>query len=116
MIKTRFQTYNDGVLYACRPPEEKSSFNAVKNQSEKKDIKKRLKLDYKEMTKRDQDMAFAESFGRTLNMKVKTPLNDDVKSTDEILIGDTLYSLIHIDFNRGGKEMYLYMEEARKVK
>ena len=116
MIKTRFQTYNDGVLYICKPPEEKSSFNAIKNQSEKKSIKKRLKLDYKEMTKRDQDMAFAESFGRTLNMKVKTPLNESIEATDEILIGDMLYSLIHIDFSREKKEMYLYMEEARKVK
>jgi hypothetical protein len=109
------KTFNSGVLYICLPSEEKSSFAAVKNQVRAADLNKILKLNYDEKSRRESDMEFAESRDRTLNLKVRTRLREVVNSTHKVLIGKTLYSIIYIDPDRAAGEMYLYLEEERKV-
>ena len=83
-MKSRFSTFNDGVLFICKPESDHSSFNAV-------------------------------SQGRNLTMKVKTRLHSQVTKFHQVLIEDVLYSIIDLDIDRDRSEMYLYLEEVRKL-
>ena len=113
--KSRFSTFNDGVLWVCEPESASSDFGAVKNTLKRSELVKIGKLNFKEMSKRDQDLDFAESQGRTLNMKVKCKLWSKVNTLHQILIGKVLYSIINLDEDRNSQEMYLYLEEVRKL-
>ena len=113
--KSRFSTFNEGVLWVCGPEEAASDFGAVKNTTKREELKRIQKLDFKEMSKRDQDLDFAESQGRVLNMKVKCRLWPKVNTLHQILIGRILYSIINLDEDRNSQEMYLYLEEVRKL-
>lgn len=112
-MKPRFPTYNDGILWICRPESMKTDFNAPQNAKQASDLEKIEKLDYKEMSKREQDLDFAESQGRALNLKVRTRLRDWVDKMNPVLIGKVLYSIINIDMDRQGGQMFLYLEEVR---
>jgi len=114
-MKSRFSTFNDGVLFICKPESDHSSFNAVKNPTKKKELEKILKLNYNEMYRREQDLAFAESQGRNLTLKVKTRFRNQVTKFHQVLIEDMLYSIIDLDKDRDRSEMYLYLEEVRKL-
>lgn len=114
-MKSRFSTFNDGVLFICKPESDHSSFNAVKNPIKKTELDKILKLNYDEMSRREQDLQFAESQGRNLTLKVKTRLRSQVTKFHQVLIGDMLYSIIYLDINRDKSEMYFYLEEVRKL-
>ena len=113
--RSRFSTYNDGVRWVCAPEEASSDFGAVKNTTKKEELKRIQKLDYKEMSKRDKDLDFAEGQGRVLSIKVKCRLWPKVNKLHQILIGKILYSIINLDEDRAGQEMYLYLEEVRKL-
>nr|AHF24084.1 hypothetical protein [uncultured bacterium Contig643] len=114
-IKSRFTPYNDGILFVCQPESAQSSFNAVKNTTAKKDIKRIIQLNYVELNRRDRDFEFAESQGRTLSMKVKTRLYSRANSNHMIMIGNRLYSIFDIDKDTRTEEMYLYLEEIRRL-
>lgn len=114
-MKSKFSTFNDGVLWICAPEEAISDFGAVKNTAKKTDLKKIQKLNYHEQSKRDQDLVFAESQGRTLNLKVKCPLWPKIDTLQQVLIEKTLYSIINLDEDRGKHVMYIYLEEVRKL-
>lgn len=112
--KSRFSTYNDGMLRICEPEDSTSDFGAVQNALTEDDLTVLVKLAYKEMSKRDQDLDFAESQGRTLSMKVKCRLYPASKN-NLVLIGNVLHSIIHLDEDRAAQEMYLYLEEVRTL-
>ena len=114
-MRSRFSTFNDGVLFVCRPESDQSSFNAVKNPTKKSDLDRILKLNFDEMSRREQDLQFAESQGRNLTLKVKTRWHGKVTKSHQVLIGDMLYSIIDLDQDRDKSEMYLYLEEVRKL-
>lgn len=113
--RSRFSTFNDGMLFVCTVVSDQTDFGAVKNATKSSDLKKKLKLAYEEMSKRDEDVDFAESQGHTLSMKVKTRHHDGVTTQNQIIIGKTLYSLYKLDCDRSKQEDYLYLEEVRKI-
>lgn len=114
-MRPKFTNFNDGVLFVCRPDSGQSDFNAVKNPTTKTDLDVIWKLDFREMSRRDRDMDFAESQGRTLALKVKTHLLDGVNRMHMVTIGNTLYSIINLDKDRANREMYFYLEEVRDL-
>ena len=114
-MRPKFTNYIDGVLYVCNPDSGQSDFNAVKNPTKRKNLDVIWKLDFREMSRRDQDMDFAESQGRTLTMKVKTHLLEPVNRLHMVMIGDILYSIINLDKDRYAQEMYFYLEEVRDL-
>ena len=116
MNKTKFTTYNDGMLYICEGGKKDSDFNVIKNPKTKKDLTKEVKLAYKEMSQRDQDIEFAKSEGRMLSLKVKTRLYNDINRLKLVLIENTLYSIFKLDIDRQKQELYLYLEEMRTFK
>ena len=74
-----------------------------------------VKLAYTECNKRQQDLEFAESMSKSLTLKIKTRLYDKVKNHHKIVIGNTLYDIIYLDYDRKNKEMYMYLEEVREL-
>ena len=116
-FRPRMDTYNSGVLYICLPPSEKSSFNAAKNAVRSADLERIEKLDYEEKAKRLEDMEFAQRDDHTLSLKVKTRYLSKCADTKyQVLIGDRLYGIIKIDPDKAAGEMYLYLEEIRRMR
>lgn len=111
MTKQAIPTYNDGYLYVCeRQPGQDF---AVRNPRKKEDLQQILKLAYEEKSRRAQDVEYAESKDRSLSIKLKTRLRPEVKNTHMVLIGNILYSIINLDYDRANNEMYFYLEEAK---
>ena len=73
------------------------------------------KLDYEEMSKRQQDQDFAEQSGFSLSMKIHTRLIPNMDSKCKAVIGDVLYDISYLDLDKKNKEAYLYLEEVRKL-
>lgn len=111
MKRKRIPTYNDGYLLVCERRQGEDF--TVRNPKRKDDMQPVLKLAYEEKSRRDQDIEFAESAGRSLSIKLKTRLRQTVKNTHMVLIGNVLYSIIKLDYDRGNNEMYFYLEEAK---
>ena len=115
ITKTRFPVYTDGVLWVCDEHPDPGDFGAIRNARQQADLTRIVKLAYKQLSCRATDVSFAESIGRTLSLKVKTRLIESVTKTNVVTIGDTLYSIIHLDDDRAKREMYFYLEEVRKL-
>ena len=113
-MKQKFSTFNDGIVHICDAKERKTNFGAVKNATTRNDLTHIIRLNYSECSKRDEDIAFASSQGRTLSVKIKTRLYR-IAPTQKAIIGDILYSIIKIDHDKSKQEMYIYMEEERRL-
>lgn len=114
MMKSRFSAYNDGIVHICEAEERKNNFGAVKNTTARDELVDVIKLNYSECSKRDEDIEFASSQGHTLSVKLKTR-SYKIVPTQKAVIEDTLYSIIKIDHDRAKQEMYIYLEEERKL-
>lgn len=115
-MKSRFPKYNDGMLKVCTQEQQAVDFAAPKNARSQKDLRMILKLAYEEKSKRDEDIEFAQSIGRSLSLKVKTRLHEKVDPSKKIMIEGKLYSILKIDHDRANREMYIYLEEERTIK
>ncbi len=113
MQKNKFSTYNDGVVLIYRAKERKTDFNAKRNVSTLDDMDFVCKLDFEEMSKREQDLEFAQQNGFSLSLKVKTRFVNLVDNKCKAVIDGYLYDISHLDKSR--TEMFLYMEQIRKV-
>lgn len=114
-MKSRFSSYVNGVLHICNAKEKSSGFAAVKNKIAVDDLEIIEKLAYGEMSKRNEDIEFAESRGKKLSLKVKTRLRDYVTTNHYVVINKVLYNLWQIDYSTEKQEMYFYLEEERKL-
>lgn len=113
MIKSKFQTYNHGVLYICESVADDSDFRAVRNPKAHGDIVQIQKLNYSEVTKRERDLTFAESEGKTLDFKVRTRYHGSATTDRQVLIGSVLYDIFQVDWDADKTNMYLYLEKVR---
>lgn len=111
--RNKFARYNDGVVSIYRDISERSTFGAKINTRELADLEFVAKLDYEEMSKRQQDQDFAEQNGFSLSMKIHTRLVPSVDSKCKAVIGNTLYDISYLDKTR--TDAYLYLEEVRKI-
>lgn len=114
-MKSKFPPYNSGILEIYNRKEIKSDFGAVKNITSKSDLVFVAKFPFTEMSKRDEDMEFAERQGNSLSMKVKIRFVDFVGQYNDVVIGDKLYNIYKLDIDRVKQELYLYLEEVRKL-
>lgn len=112
-MKNKFSRYNDGVVLIYRAKDRKTDFNAKRNVSTKDDMDMVCKLDYEEMSKRERDLEFAEQMGFSLSLKIKTRNLKSVDNKCKAVIDGYLYDISHLD--RSKEEMFLYMEQIRKV-
>ena len=114
-MKVNNLNLNDGFLKCYRDKNQKSDFYAPKNPKKYDDMEFIVELAFEEMSKRDKDLAFAESLDRTLNLKVKTRYMSAVTKKCKVAIDDKLYDAIYIDYSRKDGLMYFYLEEIRKI-
>lgn len=112
--KAKFDTFNDGVVYICNSINKQSSFKANINDRSKSDLISIDKLMFKEMSKREQDITFAEAKDKELSLKIKCRYYP-VKSNQKAVIEDVLYSIFKIDYDSEKKFIYLYLEKEREL-
>ena len=115
-FRSRFSTYNDGVLHIAQMRTESTDFGAVTNATKVSDMVILQKLDYTEVSKRERDLDFASANERRLDLKVKTRFHLAARTDRQVLIGNVLYDIFQVDGDRAKDEMYLYMEKVRELK
>lgn len=113
MEKSKFPRFNDGVAYVYAEATKRSTFGAKENTREVEESDLICKLDFEQMSKREQDQEFANQNGYSLSMKIRTRYVEAVKSHCKVVIENTLYDIFDIDKTR--TEQYLYLEEVRKI-
>lgn len=111
MQKTKFDTYNDGKVFIYRDKGKRSNFGAKENVSEMDDLEFVVKLDFKECSKREQDLEFANQNDFSLSLKIETRYLQSVDNKCKAVINGYLYDVKHVDKTR--TKMYLYMEGVK---
>lgn len=114
MAKTKIVNFNDGFIQVYEENVKKTNFGARTNPTGLDNLKFIVKLAYTEMTKRLQDLEFAEANSRSLSLKVKTRLYT-ISNDYKVVLNNTLYDIITVDIDRPNRVMYLYLEEVRKI-
>lgn len=115
MKQRKPRVYNDGICYVADEITQQTDFNAKKNGKSKTDYRKTARLMFAEQSKRERDLTFAENMGRSLSLKIKTPLIQGVDATKKIIIDNTVYDIINFDIDRKNREIYFYLEEVRSI-
>lgn len=107
-LKPKFACYNDGMVSIYREKERRSNFSAKLNVKALDDMEFLAKLAFAEMSKRQQDIEFAESMQFSLSMKVKTRHAPGIDNKCKAVIGGYLYDISYVDATR--TELFLYLE------
>lgn len=113
MEKSQFDRYSDGVVRICEKIKNKIDFSVQSDHVNEDNFKTVVKLNYSEMSKRMQDMTFAEQDGFSLDMKIKTRKVKNVSSKHVAVIGDMYYSIKYIDSD--DRNTYFYLEGVDKI-
>lgn len=113
--KTKIPLFNDGFIDCYKTNEMKSDFNAPKNAKKLSDMTFIVSLAFEEMSKRDQDLEFAEANNRQLSLKLKTPLYEGVNKMHKVVLNGSIYDIIKLDYSKKDEVMYFYLEEVRKI-
>ena len=107
--------YNDGIVYFYKKNNLVNDFNAIKNVKKKDDLEKISEFFFKEETQRQQDIVFATSLDKKLSLKISIPYDNSLKSDYVAIIENYIYSIFHIDPDKGKMKTYCYLERMRKV-
>lgn len=108
MEKSQFDKYTSGVVEICEKLKNKIDFSKPSDHVNRDNFKRIVKLNYEEVSKRIQDMTFAEQNGFSLDMKIKTRKVNSVTSKHVAVIGDMYYSIKYIDSD--SRNLYIYLE------
>jgi len=108
-----FETYNDGVVFIYREKARETDFNAKRNVSTLDDMDFIVKLNFKELSKREQDLEFAQQNDFTLSMKIKSRLVKGVDNKCKAVIDGYLYDVSYTDKSR--TELFLYLEGVKAI-
>lgn len=112
-MRNEFPKLNDGVAYVYREKKKQTDFNAKINARGIDDLDFVCKLAFEEMSKRQQDVEFANQNGFSLSVKIRTRFVPTVNSKCKVIIGNILYDIYDIDKTR--TELYLYLQEVRQI-
>ena len=108
--------YRDGYVKFVKPlGTNLSSFSAPKNTRAESDTEEVVKLAYDRMTHRQQDLDFAYSRDKTLDLKIRCPYHPDVSARLQAIIGTTLYDVYEVDPDINNMRMFVYMQENRNL-
>lgn len=107
--------YNDGIAEIYKEIPKVNDFGAAKNIKNKDDLEPIVNLAFKECSKRISDIEVAEVIGNQLTIKLKTRLYESVDKGYKVIVKKTIYNIFELDFDRANQEMYLYLEEVRKL-
>ena len=108
--------YRDGYMSFVKPLSTNvSSFGAPKNTRTASDTTQVVMLAYDRMTCRQNDLEFAYSMNRTLDMKVRCPYHPDVSTRLQAIVEDVLYDVYNVDADQNNMQMFIYLQENRKL-
>lgn len=113
MKKYKFSRYNDGMVSIYREKSRQTDFSAKRNVDALEDMDFVVKLAFEEMSKREQDLTFAEQNDFTLSMKIKTRHAPDIDNKCKAVIDGYLYDVSYVDKTR--EEAFLYLEGVKKI-
>lgn len=113
MLKPKFSCYNDGIVSIYREKERRSNFGAKLNVTSLQDMLFIAKLSYAELSKRQQDIEFAEQQSFSLELKVKTRNIKGVDNKCKAVINGRLYDVAYVDSTR--TELFLYLQEVGEI-
>lgn len=113
MDKGRFDKYIDGVVKICLKKNVDTDFSAAINTNTKEDLTPVYKMNYEQLSKRNQDFEFAKQSGFSLTMKIKIRKVNGVTAKHSAVINNYLYSIKYIDSDT--KNLYLYLEGERSL-
>lgn len=106
--KVNLERFNDGLVNIYRDKAtNKTNFNAKTNVKYIEDMTFIVKLCYKEMSKRTQDIEFANQSGFILNQKIKTRYVKNIDNKCKCVINGLLYDISYIDKTK--QELFLYL-------
>lgn len=112
-MENKFSRYNDGAVFIYRPKERKTDFNAKRNVNTLEDMDFVVRLDFEEMSKREQDMEFAKQMEFSLSLKIKTRFVKSVDNKCKAVIDGYLYDISHLDKSK--TELFLYLEGIKEI-
>ena len=105
---------NDGWALIYKEKPKKTDFSAKENVKGVSDMEYICRLAYKEKSRRQQDVEFAERQDRSLSLKLECWEDRRIQRNFKVLIKNIIYDVIYVDFSRSEKKMFLYLEEVRK--
>lgn len=111
-MKNSKQTYNSGFVKIYRRKKEYLTVN--RNVAGIEDLEFVVKFAYEEMSKRQQDLEFAEQNTFSLSEKIKTqrPVRDTgIDNQCFAIIENTLHAIKYID--SGKRELFFYLEKIK---
>lgn len=112
----RIPAYRDGYVKFVKPVAANvSSFGAPKNVRAESETEEVVTLAFDRMTHRQRDLEFAYSMDKTLDLKIRCPYHPAVSSRLQAIVGDTLYDLYEVDPDINEMQMFVYMQESRKL-
>lgn len=108
-----FECYNDGVVFIYREKVRETDFNAKRNVSMLDDMDFIVKLNFKELSKREQDLEFAQQNDFTLSLKIKSRLVKGIDNKCKAVIDGYLYDVSYTDKSKS--ELFLYLEGVKAI-
>lgn len=108
---TRMAMYNDGVVTVYREKSVSGAFRT--NVTKLSEMEYVVKLDFSELSIRQQDAEFAEQRSFTLSKKIRTRKHAGLGTKCKAVIGTTLYDVSYIDVTK--TEAFVYLEEVRQL-
>lgn len=109
------KNYNDGVVYLYKEKNKKNTFNAKENCKTLDSLEFIVKLNFEEMSRRHEDIIFAESLNSSLSMKIRTPLRENIRSYYKAIINNYLYNVSYIDPDKKNNDLYIYLEGVGEI-
>ena len=109
----RFPQFNDGIVRIYKKINKKTDFNARNNVQSYDDMEQVVKLNFQQMSKRNQDIEFAEKMSFNLSMKIRTRKFKKINSKQYAVIDGFLFEIKYIDEDKTSS--YLYLEGVRDI-
>ncbi|MBQ9272477.1 MAG: hypothetical protein IJ227_02000 [Mogibacterium sp.] len=92
-----------------------SSFGAPKNTRSESDTDHVVMLAYDRMTIRQRDLEWAYNNDKTLSLKIRCPYHGSVSTDMQAIVADTLYDVTQVDPDINNNQMFVYLQENRKL-
>lgn len=105
--------YTSGICEVCQDAAGTTDFKAKKNAKSRSDLAPLVKLPFEDLSKREQDLTFAEQRGYSLSRKIRTPNPHCVRIGHICIIGSMLYAIKYMDSTE--RELFIYLEEVREL-
>lgn len=114
-MRTKTQGLNDGYAGVYKPKDIEADFGANVSPKSIDDMDYFVDMAYAEEYKREQDYEFAEAKGHSLSLKIRTLLYEAIDKNYKVVVENTLYNILKIDYAKAENVMYLYLEEERSI-